>query len=205
MLSSRACARRRFEIPSKNVGVDSGNTAECRGGASLTRREGAIWGTLMGPKWDHPAPPVHHQQQTGDGQERQISNNLLYLLVVMGGLEPTTSAFARLWPHILNPSGGFCPHGIDKLLNLERAFGILEAQHIRPLKIGIGRMTHNGSVHVINEDVGISMKLLTARLFEILTHFLLACAFNKFAALSTNVTRCSFVVTTRAWCFRPQY
>jgi len=106
------------------------------------------------------------------------------------GIEPTTSAFARLWPHILNPSGGFCPHGIDKLLNHERAFGILEAQHIRPLKIGIGRMTHNGSVHVINEDVGISMKLLTARLFEILTHFLLACAFNKFAALSTNVTRC---------------
>ncbi len=54
--------------------------------------KGQYSGALKGPKWDHPAPPVHHQQETGEGQERQSSNNLLYLLVAMGGLEPPTSA-----------------------------------------------------------------------------------------------------------------
>ncbi len=36
MLSSRACARRRLEIASKNVGVHSGNSAGYKGG---------VWGT----------------------------------------------------------------------------------------------------------------------------------------------------------------
>jgi hypothetical protein len=69
MLSSRACARRRFFR--KMWGWIVAITQSVEGGvASLTRREGAIFWALKGPKGDHPAPPVHHQQEARKTQER---------------------------------------------------------------------------------------------------------------------------------------